>query len=171
MYNAKAPFGGPAQIIEYLGRYTHKVAITAHRILHIDNGTISFKYKDYADGNKQKIMTLSHAEFLRRFEQHILPKGFVKIRYAGYLHARDKMQRNRSRVQTIKIACTHAKSTHTGCFATVVTNRQRHYPVPCMQKRKDGIGCNIYLSSWLPGRCGAVAQPGISKNKKQKSYP
>jgi hypothetical protein len=57
---AKAPFGGPAQIIEYLGRYTHKVAITAHRILHIDDSHISFKYKDYADGHKQKVMTLAH---------------------------------------------------------------------------------------------------------------
>src|ERR1017187_8478434 len=89
----KAPFGGPAQIIKYLGRYTHKVAITAHRILHIDNSNISFKYKDYCDGNKQKIMTLPHAEFLRRFEQHTLPKGFAKIRHSGYLHARDKMKR------------------------------------------------------------------------------
>ena len=90
---AKAPFGGPAQIIEYLGRYTHKVAITAHRIVAINDDYISFKYKDYADGNKQKIMPLLHGEFLRRFEQHILPKGFVKIRHAGYLHARDKMKR------------------------------------------------------------------------------
>jgi hypothetical protein len=90
---AKAPFGGPAQIIEYLGRYTHKVAITAHRILTINDSHISFKYKDYADNNKQKIMTLEHAEFLRRFEQHILPKGFVKIRHAGYLHAKNKMKR------------------------------------------------------------------------------
>jgi hypothetical protein len=83
--NAKAPFGGPAQIIEYLGRYTHKVAITAHRILHIDDSHISFKYKDYMDGSKQKVMMLPHAEFLRRFEQHILPKSFMKIRHAGYL--------------------------------------------------------------------------------------
>jgi hypothetical protein len=90
---AKAPFGGPAQIIEYLGRYTHKVAITAHRVLHIDDSRISFKYKDYADGNKQKVMTLSHAEFLRRFEQHILPKSFVKIRHGGYLHTKNKMER------------------------------------------------------------------------------
>ncbi|MDQ2721538.1 MAG: IS91 family transposase [Bacteroidota bacterium] len=90
---AKAPFGGPAQIIEYLGRYTHKVAITAHRILQIDESHISFKYKDYTDGNKQKIMKLSHDEFLRRFEQHILPKNFVKIRHAGYLHAKNKMAR------------------------------------------------------------------------------
>jgi Putative transposase. len=99
---AKAPFGGPAQIIEYLGRYTHKVAITAHRILQIDESRISFKYKDYADGHKQKVMTLSHPEFLRRFEQHILPKGFVKIRHAGYLHAKNKMKR-------IAAVCTQLK--------------------------------------------------------------
>ena len=90
---AKAPFGGPAQIIEYLGRYTHKVAITAHRILQIDESHTSFKYKDYADGNKQKVMRLTNEEFLRRFEQHILPKNFVKIRHAGYLHAKNKMER------------------------------------------------------------------------------
>ena len=94
---AKAPFGGPAQIIEYLGRYTHKTAITAHRIVEISERHISFKYKDYADGNKQKIMPLLHEEFLRRFEQHILPKGFVKIRHAGFLHARNKM----SRIETV----------------------------------------------------------------------
>ena len=93
---AKAPFGGPAQIIEYLGRYTHKVAITAHRILKIDDQQISFRYKDYQDGHKQKIMTLGHEEFLRRFEQHILPKGFVKIRHAGILHSKDKTRRIRS---------------------------------------------------------------------------
>ena len=99
---AKAPFGGPAQIIEYLGRYTHKVAITAHRILHIHDNHISFKYKDYNDGNKQKIMTVEHVEFLRRFEQHILPKAFMKIRHAGYLHSKNKMQR-------IAAACSQLK--------------------------------------------------------------
>ena len=100
---AKAPFGGPAQIIEYLGRYTHKVAITAHRILQINNETISFNYKDYADGNKEKIMLLSYAEFLRRFEQHILPKGFAKIRHAGYLHAKNKMERIASVCKQLKL--------------------------------------------------------------------
>jgi Putative transposase len=68
------------------------VAITAERIIEINDSHISFKYKDYVDGNKQKIMTLSQAEFLRRFE-HILPKGFVKIRHAGYLHPKGKMER------------------------------------------------------------------------------
>lgn len=90
---AKRPFGGPAQIVEYLGRYTHKVAITSHRILSLDDSTITFKYKDYKDGNKQKEMTLSHEEFLRRFEQHILPKGFVKIRHSGFLSHQNKTER------------------------------------------------------------------------------
>lgn len=90
---AKAPFGGPEQVIEYLGRYTHKVAITAHRILSISNTHISFKYKDYADGHKQKEMTLTIEEFLRRFEQHILPAKFVKIRHSGFLSAAHKNDR------------------------------------------------------------------------------
>jgi Putative transposase/Transposase zinc-binding domain len=90
---AKAPFGGPAQIVEYLGRYTHKVAITIHRIKEITNTTITFSYKDYRDGSKVKLLTLLHEEFLRRFEQHILPRGFVKIRHAGFLSHRYKTKK------------------------------------------------------------------------------
>ncbi|MCZ2460565.1 MAG: IS91 family transposase [Chitinophagales bacterium] len=82
---AKQPFGGPAQVIEYLGRYTHKVAISNHRIVSIENDKISFRYKDYADGGKQKVMTLEATEFLRRFCLHILPPGFRKIRYYGFM--------------------------------------------------------------------------------------
>lgn len=82
---AKQPFGGPAQVIEYLGRYTHKVAISNHRIQSIADGNVSFTYKDYADGSKQKTMTLQATEFLRRFCLHILPPGFRKIRYYGFL--------------------------------------------------------------------------------------
>lgn len=90
---AKAPFGGPEQVVNYLGRYTHKIAITKHRIEKIEAGKTIFKYRDYADGNKEKRMTLTHEEFLRRFEQHILPKGFVKIRYYGYLKNYNKGKR------------------------------------------------------------------------------
>ena len=75
------------------GRYTHKTAITAHRIKLITHTTISFAYKDYADGKKQKLMTLSHEEFLRRFEQHILPARFVRIRHGGYLSHNGKNSR------------------------------------------------------------------------------
>ena len=91
--HAKAPFGGPAQILEYLGRYTHKTAITAHRIKSITDKEIVFSYKDYTDGKKQKEMSLSHEEFVRRFEQHILPKRFVKIRHGGYLAHNGKNKR------------------------------------------------------------------------------
>jgi len=90
---AKAPFGNVAAVVEYLGRYTHKVAITKHRILCITESEITFKYKDYADGNKQKEMTLSSAEFLRRFELHFLPKRYVKIRHYGFLQNHGKTKR------------------------------------------------------------------------------
>ena len=82
---AKSPFGGPAQVIEYLGRYTHKVAISNHRIVSIDDDKVSFTYKDYADGSQQKTMTLEATEFLRRFCLHLLPRGFRKIRYYGFM--------------------------------------------------------------------------------------
>ncbi len=89
---AKSPFGGPAQVIEYLGRYTHKVAISNHRIISIENDKVSFRYKDYADNSqpacpagRQKIMTLDATEFIRRFCLHILPPGFRKIRYYGFM--------------------------------------------------------------------------------------
>src|SRR6185503_9114779 len=83
---AKAPFGGPQAVIEYLGRYTHKVAISNQRLQSInEDGTVTFEYKDYADHGTKKLMTLSAGEFIRRFEQHILPSGFTKIRTYGYL--------------------------------------------------------------------------------------
>lgn len=100
---AKSPFGGPAQIIEYLGRYTHKVAITVHRIISIDEQMITFRYKDYADRNRVKEMSISHAEFLRRFEQHILPYRFVKIRHAGYLSTRGRTERIKEILSNLKL--------------------------------------------------------------------
>ena len=87
---AKRPFGGASQVIEYLGRYTHKIAISNHRIQSIDDEKVAFSYKDYGDGGKVKTLTLSATEFLRRFCQHILPKGFRKIRHYGLLSSRNK---------------------------------------------------------------------------------
>jgi len=89
----KEPMCGPAQVVEYLGRYTHKVAIGNHRIKKIDSDNhITFEYKDYADG-KKKSMTLPGEEFLRRYGQHILPPGFCKIRHYGYLGNYKRKQR------------------------------------------------------------------------------
>jgi len=81
---AKEPFAGPEQVIEYLGRYTHKVAISNHRILNVDEKGVIFRWRDYRD-NKEKIMPLDGVEFLRRFCQHILPRRFVRIRHYGLL--------------------------------------------------------------------------------------
>jgi hypothetical protein len=82
---AKRPFGGPQQVLKYLARYTHRVAISNSRLVDVADGRVTFRYKDYADANQSKSMTLSADEFLRRFVQHVLPKGFVKIRHYGLL--------------------------------------------------------------------------------------
>lgn len=87
---AKRPFGSPKQVIEYLGRYTHKIAISNHRLLHIDKGKVSFKYKDYHASGITKTMTLDAVEFIRRFSQHILPNGFFRIRHNGILASKNK---------------------------------------------------------------------------------
>lgn len=99
---AKKPFGSPKSVVEYLGRYTHKIAISNQRIKSIDNENVTFDYKDYrADGFKKQ-MTLTHQEFIRRFALHILPKRFVKIRHYGFLSStwkRQKLQLLREKLQ------------------------------------------------------------------------
>jgi hypothetical protein len=82
---SKQPFGGPEQVLEYLGRYTHRVAITNNRILSIEGGDVTFNYRDRSDENKVKELTIKAHEFIRRYLLHILPKGFMKIRYFGFL--------------------------------------------------------------------------------------
>lgn len=89
---AKRPFGGPKQVIEYLGRYTHKIAISNHRLISITNDQVAFRYKDYRDQSKNKIMTLEAQEFIRRFALHILPKGFMRIRHYGILSSSRKQK-------------------------------------------------------------------------------
>jgi Putative transposase len=82
---AKPPFGGPEYVLQYLGRYTHRVAISNHRLASFTNGQVIFRWRDSAHNNEQKLMTLSLDEFLRRFLLHLLPKGFVRIRNFGFL--------------------------------------------------------------------------------------
>jgi putative transposase len=82
---AKPAFGGPEQVIRYLGRYTHRIAISNHRLISFDGDHVTFRWRDYAAGNKQRIMTVSSEEFMRRFLLHVLPKGFVRIRHFGVL--------------------------------------------------------------------------------------
>jgi hypothetical protein len=100
---AKRPFGGPAQVLKYLARYTHRVAISNARLVSMTpsplggegrgEGRVTFRYKDYADAHRAKTMTLSAEEFLRRFVQHVLPRGFVKIRHYGLLANRPRAEK------------------------------------------------------------------------------
>jgi hypothetical protein len=82
---AKRPFGGPQHVLHYLARYTHRVAISNHRIVNVADGKVTFRWKDYARGSKQRTMAVSGEEFLRRFMLHVLPRGFVRIRFFGFL--------------------------------------------------------------------------------------
>ncbi len=93
MVYAKPAFGGPLQVLRYLGRYTHRVAISNHRLLAFEQERVTFRRKDYAHGGKQSQMTLAATEFLRRFFLHVLPKGFVRIRHFGFLANRFRVSR------------------------------------------------------------------------------
>jgi hypothetical protein len=96
---AKQAMGGPAQVLRYLGRYTHRIAISNHRLIAFDGQKVTFRWKDYAHGGRKRPMTLEAPEFLRRFFLHVLPKGFVRIRHFGLLS-------NRFRAQLLPLART-----------------------------------------------------------------
>jgi Putative transposase/Transposase zinc-binding domain len=87
---AKRPFGGPQQVINYLGRYTHRIAISNYRLIKLENGQVTFKWRDYRDRNREKLITLDADEFIRRFLLHVLPDGFVRIRHYGLLSTRQR---------------------------------------------------------------------------------
>ena len=91
--HVKPPFGGPPRMLKYLARYTHRVAISNHRLRALQNGRVSFDWKDYADHSRTKIMTLDAVEFIRRFLLHVLPSGFVRIRQFGFLANRVRKQK------------------------------------------------------------------------------
>ena len=95
--HAKPPFGGPVQVLKYLARYTHRVAISNSRILGVDGDRVRFSWKDRSDSNRSRVVTVTGVEFVRRFLLHVFPKGFVSIRYFGFLS-------NRSRAEKISIA-------------------------------------------------------------------
>jgi hypothetical protein len=107
---AKRPFGGPVQVIEYLGRYTHKVAISNHRLKEVTDTDVSFTYKDYRESGKNKTMSLTHREFIRRFAQHILPLRFVRIRHYGILSSTWKRGKLQALQSELKVKRPEAKT-------------------------------------------------------------
>jgi hypothetical protein len=143
----KPPFKNASKVITYLGRYTHRVAISNNRILSLDDGNVSFSWRDYRDRGKQKIMTVTAVEFIRRFLLHVLPSGFRKIRHYGILAARDKS----ARVSLCK-------------KLTRVTAPETLHPTTTLDKLRKMLGvdfdlcpcCGIgHLSRASPGRATA----------------
>jgi len=90
---AKRPFSGPEQVLDYLGRYTHRVAISNNRLVSLNDTEVRFRYKDYAHGNRRKVLSLKPAEFIRRFLLHVLPSGFMRIRHYGLIANRAKREK------------------------------------------------------------------------------
>src|SRR5881296_1093929 len=126
---AKPAFGGPLQVLRYLGRYTHRVAISNHRLLTCEQERVTFRWKDYAHGGKQGKMTLAATEFLRRFFLHVLPKGFVRIRHFGFLA-------NRFRAARLKL-----------CRQLLASESLRTQPAPVL---------NVDTPIWHCPHCGSV---------------
>ncbi len=131
---AKPPFGSPRHVLRYLSRYTHRVAISNSRILSFKDNTVTFQWRDYADANRSKHMTLPAPEFVRRFLLHVLPPRFVKIRYFGFMANRQRTERiacartllgvtERPRIQHLKplLLCP-------GCYAAQ-SSRSQYFPV------------------------------------------
>jgi hypothetical protein len=116
---AKPAFGGPEQVVRYLGRYTHRIAISNHRLVSFDGDRVTFRWRDYAHGNKQRLMTVSAAEFIRRFLVHVLPKGFVRIRHFGFMANAQRaasLERCRQLLQTPVISSTDSAFAPFGWF-------------------------------------------------------
>jgi hypothetical protein len=91
--DVRKPFGGPEHVLHYLVRYTHRVAISNHRLIGMEDGEVTFRWKDYAHGGKKRKMTLTAEEFIRRFLLYVLPKRLVRIRYYGWMANRCRQQR------------------------------------------------------------------------------
>ncbi len=146
MVYAKPPFGGPEQVLKYLARYTHRVAISNARLLELQDGRVTFRYKDYADDQRQKTMTLSAEEFLRRFVQHVLPKGFVKIRHYGLLanaqrEARLAMCRRLLLVATVAAVLPGKDTAAIAAGPAALLRRLRQYAVALSRVgRRRGVG-------------------------------
>jgi hypothetical protein len=122
----KPPFGGPEYVLQYLGRYTHRVAISNHRLVSLAEGNVTFRWRDSAHNNEQKLLTLSLDEFLRRFLLHLLPKGFVRIRNFGFLA-------NRRRAITVPL-----------CFSLLGS------PTEAQQEASAASPCDL----WICPNCG-----------------
>lgn len=135
---AKRPFGGPEQVLRYLASYTHRTAISNHRLVSLREGKVSFRWKDYAHGCRRRVMSLAAPEFLRRFLLHVLPKGFVRIRHYGFLA-------NRHRSAKLEL-CRELLRSEKAESASAGNRRESDVPedaFPCPACER-GLMCRVY---------------------------
>ena len=131
---SKPPFGGPEQVLAYLGRYTHRVAISNHRLLSLKDGKVTFKWRDYRHGNQQSLMTLPAEEFMRRFLLHVLPRGFQRIRQFGLLanrRRREQLARCRQLLETTAQAIEPQPVDYKSLYQTVTGESLDRCPACC----------------------------------------
>jgi hypothetical protein len=145
---AKPPFGGPQQVLEYLGRYTHRVAISNERLLALQDGQVSFRWKDYRKPEQPKVMTVSAAEFIRRFLLHALPPGFPRIRYYG-------LMANCQRADKLKLCRQLLAAPLTGLLPRPTDYREAYAALTGKNLRRCpqcGIGTMIRIQTLAPGQ-------------------
>lgn len=150
---AKRPFAGPAQVLDYVGRYTHRVAISNNRLVSMDNDKVRFRWKDYRDGNRQKTMTLEGGEFIRRFLVHVLPDGFHRIRYYGFLgncHRTRKLALCRELLGMVSTAPADPPADYRDRFETLTGQSLRACP-HCQTGIMAVIGCIPRPTGCEPG--------------------
>jgi hypothetical protein len=146
---AKPPFGGPPQVIQYLGRYTHRVAISNQRLVALEDGQVSFRWKDYRHPEQQKVTTVPAAEFIRRFLQHALPPGFQRIRYFGLLancHRKAKLQLCRQQLAAPLADLLPVPQDYRDFYAALTGKNLRRCP-------ECGIGTMVRIEILPPCRC------------------
>jgi hypothetical protein len=152
---AKPPFGGPAQVLAYLGRYTHRVAISNHRLLSLKDGSVTFKWRDYQHANQQSLMTLKTDEFIRRFLLHVLPRGFQRIRQFGWLanrRRRDQLVRCRQLLGAAVPTTASLPSDYKSFFETVTGESLDHCRV-CRTGHMKFAGPLVPVVSYAGGQC------------------
>ena len=134
--DVRKPFGGPEHVLHYLARYTHRVAISNHRLIGLEDGKVTFRWKDYAHGGKKKKMTLDAAEFIRRFLLHVLPKGLVRIRYYGWMANRCRRERAAQCRALLEVSRLSWK--WRGRSAVKITERTREKDKKALHLRREG---------------------------------
>lgn len=154
---AKQPFGGPAQVLKYLARYTHRVAISNQRLIRMEGARVTFRWKDYAHGNQPRTMTLHACEFMRRFLMHTLPRGFVRIRHYGFLANRNRKENLERCRQLLEHGGRVAQNQEPTSSAEPTEERENRCPV-C----RDG---RMFLVEHIDPQHSIVPQPHFAVRK------